>query len=180
MKNREYTADELLDAREKRAGLIHKLLKRYNTPLLVMRVNYPGLNKTNEVTVNIINEMSPLIYNILNHKVRGTLLTQGADGPIFYAAVDEEVLALKRMALKFEEKHRLGRCLDLDVYDSLGYSLSRQALGFLSRKCYLCEDEAHHCVRARRHSEAEIIAYIEKKYQEHRECMYGREQLFRA
>ena len=172
---KEYTADELLDAREKRVGLIDKLLKRYNTPLLVMRVNYPGLNKTNDVTVTIIKEMSPLICTILSNKVRGTLLNQGAEGPIFYAAVDEDGSALKTIALDFEENHSLGRCLDLDVYDRLGNSISRQDLGFPRRKCYLCEDDAHHCVRSRRHSEQEIIAYIEEKYGEYRESVYGRE-----
>jgi len=173
---KEYTADELLDAREKRVGLIDKLLKRYKTPLLVMRVNYPGLKKTNEVTVNLIKDMSPLICTILSDKIRGRVLTQGAEGPIFYAAVDEEVSALKTIAIDFEENHSLGRCLDLDVYDSLGYSISRQEFGYSRRKCYLCEDYAHHCVRARRHSEHEIIAYIEEKYREYRESVYGREQ----
>lgn len=172
MREREYTADEILDGREKRVDLIDKLLKQYNLPLLVMRVNYPGLKKTNAITVNIIKEMSPLICTSLSTKVRGKLLTQGAEGPIFHVAVEEDVKALKMIAIKFEENHSLGRCLDLDVYDRLGYSLSRQELGFPRRTCYLCEDYAHHCVRARRHSEPEIIAFIEGKYRdyaEHRE-----------
>lgn len=166
---KECTAAELLDAREKRVDLIAKLLKKYNTPLLVMRVNYPGLKKTNDITVTMIKELSLLICTNLSHKVRGTLLTQGAEGPIFYAAVDEDVSALKTIAIDFEENHSLGRCLDLDVYDGLGYSISRQELGFPRRKCYLCGDYAHHCVRARRHSEQEIIAYIEEKYLKYRQ-----------
>ncbi|HZK84401.1 MAG TPA: citrate lyase holo-[acyl-carrier protein] synthase [Desulfosporosinus sp.] len=166
---KEYTADELLDAREKRVDVITTLLKQYNTPLLVMRVNYPGLKKTNDVTLAIIKEMSPLICNLLSDKIRGKLLTQGADGPSFYVAVEEDVFGLKSLAIDFEENHSLGRCLDLDVYDRLGTSISRQELGFTRRKCYLCEDFAHHCVRVRRHNELEIIAYIEEKYRDYRE-----------
>ena len=168
MKDREYTVDELLDARETRVGLIAKLIKRYNTPLLVMRVSHPGLKKTNEVTVTILQEMIPLLCTILSDKLRGTLLTQGADGPSFYAAVDEDVSTLKTRAIDFEENHRLGRCLDLDVYDSAGVSISRQELGYPKRKCYLCEDYAHHCVRASRHSEHEIIEYIEERLRGYR------------
>ena len=170
---KEYTADELLNAREKRADLIEALIEKYNTPLLVMRVNYPGLNKMNDVTVTMIKEMSPLICARFSEKVRGKLLAQGAEGPIFYAAVDEDVWTLKTMAIKFEVNHCLGRCLDLDVYDRLGHSISRQELGFPRRKCYLCEDYVHHCVRARRHSEQAIIAYIEGKYRDYEE---GREK----
>lgn len=168
MKEREFTAEELLDAREKRVGLINELLERYNTPLLVMRVNYPGLKKTNAMTLDIIQEISPLICTSLSDKLRGTLLTQGAEGPIFYAAVDEDVPTVKRIAIDFEENHSLGRCLDLDVYDRSGYSLSRQELGSPRRKCYLCEDYAHHCVRAKRHSEREVIDYIEKRFKEYK------------
>ena len=160
---REYTAEELLKAREDRVGIIDQLLKYYTSPLLVMRVNYPGLKKTNEVTLNIIQAMSALICRILGDKVRFKSFRQGAEGPIFLAAADEEVLALKRIAIDLEEKHALGRCLDLDVYDSMGRSISRQELGYPRRKCYLCEDYAQHCVRARRHNEHEVIEYIEER-----------------
>lgn len=166
---KDYSADELLDAREKRVGVIEKLLQRYNTPLLVIRVNYPGLKKTNDLTIAIIEDMTPLICKVLGHRVRGKHLTQGAEGPILYVGVEEEVWALKTMAIDFEEKHSLGRCLDLDVYDRSIISISRQDLGYPSRKCYLCEDYAQHCVRARRHSEREVIEYIEKRYRDWRE-----------
>ncbi|HZK55956.1 MAG TPA: citrate lyase holo-[acyl-carrier protein] synthase [Desulfosporosinus sp.] len=169
---KQYTADELLDAREERVALIEALLKEYNTPLLTMRVNFPGLRKTNDVTITMIREMSRLICTLLGDKVRGKRLTQGAEGPMFYAAVDEDGLELKLISINFEENHTLGRCLDIDVYDRLGHSISRQELGFPSRKCYLCEDYAHHCVRARRHGEQEIITYIEQKYSRYAE---GRE-----
>jgi holo-ACP synthase len=171
---KEYTAAELLEAREKRVGLIDKLLKRYNTPLLVMRVNYPGLEKTNKLTENIMAEMGSLICALLSGKVCSKMLLRGAEGPIFYVAVREDVLALKTIAIKFEETHMLGRCLDLDVYDLEGKSISRQELGYLKRKCYLCEDYAHNCVRARRHSEHEVVGYIEEKYREYKENVNGR------
>lgn len=185
-----FTPYELLDAREKRVGLIDALIKRYNTPLLVMRVNYPGLKKINDLTLAIIDDMIPLICKVLSPKVRGKHLTQGAEGPIFFVAVEEDVHALKAIAINFEENHRLGRCLDLDVYDNrgtdtgmcisgntnmdtsfdtrrLGKSISRQELGYPRRTCYLCEDFAHYCVRARRHSEHEVINYIEEQYRDY-------------
>ncbi|MDP4127874.1 MAG: citrate lyase holo-[acyl-carrier protein] synthase [Bacillota bacterium] len=166
---REYTADQLLEAREERVGVIDQLLKCYNLPLLVMRVNYPGLKKTNEVTLSIIRDMSALICTIFGDKIWFKSLRQGAEGPIFLAAVEEDGLALKKAVIDLEEKHILGRCLDLDVYDSSGRSISRQEFGYPRRKCYLCEDDAQHCVRARRHSEREVIDYIEDRFRKYRE-----------
>ncbi|WP_407306761.1 citrate lyase holo-[acyl-carrier protein] synthase [Desulfosporosinus sp. SB140] len=165
---REYTADELLASREARVNRIKKLIEHYNTPLLVMRVNYPGLKKMNDLTLKIIQDMSALIYKIFGEKICFKSLQQGAEGPVFMAAVAEDVIALKRAAINLEEEHVLGRCLDVDVYDSLGKGISRLELGFFRRKCYLCEDYAQHCVRARRHSEREVIDYIESKFREYR------------
>lgn len=170
---KEYTADELLTAREKRVDMIEKLLKHFNTPLLVMRVNYPGLKKTNDVTLKIIQDLSSFICRIFGDKVCFKSQLQGAEGPIFMAAIEEDVLALKKAAMVLEEKHSLGRCLDLDVYDPMGRSISRQELGYPRRKCYLCEDYAHLCVRARRHSEREVIEYIEERFREYRNSRDG-------
>ncbi|EHQ91930.1 citrate lyase holo-[acyl-carrier protein] synthase [Desulfosporosinus youngiae] len=170
---KEYTAGDLLEAREKRAALIESLLKRYNTPLLVMRVNYPGLKKTNDLTVNLIKDMTPVICTLLQNKIWSKSVLQGAEGPIFYAAVNQEAASLKKIAIGLEEDHSLGRCLDIDVYDSLGKSLSRQELGYPSRKCYLCAEDAHHCVRSRRHRESEVIQYIKDTYQNYKKETYS-------
>lgn len=164
---REYTAAELLAARELRAAIIQKLVEHYHTPLLVMRVNYPGLKKMNELTLKIIQDMSVWLCRILGEKICFTSLQRGAEGPIFLAAVAEDALILKKAAINWEEQHILGRCLDLDVYDNSGKGISRLELGFPGRKCYLCEDFARYCVRARRHSEREVIQYIEDKFREY-------------
>lgn len=165
---REYTADELLEAREERVKVIDKLLKQYNTPLLAMRVNYPGLRKTNKVTLNIIQDMSTLVCTLFGNKVRFKSMRAGAEGPIFLAAVQEDGLALKKAVIDLEENHLLGRCLDLDVYDRSGRSISRQELGYPRRKCYLCEEFAQYCVRSKRHSEQEVIDYIEDQFRKYR------------
>lgn len=47
---RKNAADKILEAREERADKIDEMLKEYNKPVLVMRVNYPGQNKSNKLT----------------------------------------------------------------------------------------------------------------------------------
>lgn len=170
---RKYTAEELLEAREERADLLSRLLTEHNLPLLVMRVNFPGLQKTNPVTWSIIQDLSALICTLWGDRISYKALQAGAEGPIFLAAVKEEVFALKKAAIDLEEKHVLGRCLDLDVYDFSGRSVSRQELGYSRRTCYLCEDYAQNCVRARRHSEREVIDYIEARFREYKRFSGG-------
>jgi len=166
---RKNIAGKILEAREERANKIDEMLKNYNKPVLVMRVNYPGLNKNNELTLKIMEDMNKVLSNTLGSKLYIKLVTIGVEGTVIYISVSEESKNLKQIAINIEEKHILGRCLDIDVYNLDGGIISRQDLGYEARKCYLCENNAHNCVRARVHSEQQVIAYIEEKYRKYME-----------
>lgn len=157
----QYTAEDLLEAREKRAAEIAYLLKQYKRPVLAMRVNYPGLEKTNATTRAIIREMSLELSELFGPRIFFKSLRQGAEGPVFLAVLEGEGTALKRAAIDLEEKHPLGRCVDIDIYTGKDRSISRQELGYSGRKCYLCSEDAHYCVRSRRHHSQAVIEYIE-------------------
>ena len=42
--------------------------------------------------------------------------------------------------------------MDIDVYDDKGIGISRVEFGLAMRKCYICDDIAHNCVRSKKHS----------------------------
>jgi holo-ACP synthase len=170
---KDYTAAELLEAREKRVERIQRLWEEYKVPLLVIRVNYPGLKKTNSVTIKMSEDTSRLISRHFQGRICAQVQELGAEGPVFYVVLKEEAAALKLFAVEFEENHPLGRCLDLDVYTIDGQSISRQELGFPRRKCYLCDEDAQLCVRSRRHGEQEVIDYIEKRFRDYCSCLQG-------
>lgn len=159
-----YVAAEVLAAREERADFIERLIEQYKKPVITLRVNYPGLEKTNALTLKIIREISSLLGGVLEDKTRFQAWLKGADGPAFLAVVEEDVFALKRTAIEMEESHSLGRLVDFDVYDVAGNSISRREMGYPVRRCYLCADDGQHCVRARRHSEQEVIAFMEEQF----------------
>lgn len=159
-----YTAEALLAAREERAARINQLCRHYQKPLLAVRVNYPGLKKTNPMTLQIVQDISDLLQGMLGPQMIFHSLVQGPEGPVFLAVADEEASVLKRRAVVLEERHALGRCLDIDVYDVWGRSLSRREMGLPERTCYLCEAPAHHCVRTKRHREEDVIAYINERF----------------
>lgn len=176
---RENLAEKILEAREERVNKIDEMLKDYIRPVLIMRVNYPGLNKNNELTIKIMEDMNKVVCCILGSKLYLNFVTRGAEGTVIYMSVSEEAKNLKRIAIDIEEKHVLGRCLDIDVYDIDGRSINRQELGYKMRKCYLCMDYAHNCVRARVHSEKQVVAYIEEKYRQHVENLNKTQMKFK-
>lgn len=161
-----YSLEDILNAREKRVMFKDELIEKFNKPVIMMRVNYPGAQKDNKLTREIIDIMdSVIIHRFPEYVFHKKVYT--AEGPLSILVVNEIPSKVKEETVFIEENHILGRCMDIDVYDIKGESISRTELGLSMRKCYICSDIAHNCVRSRKHSEEEVIKFINERYMEH-------------
>ncbi|WBW98043.1 citrate lyase holo-[acyl-carrier protein] synthase [Oceanirhabdus sp. W0125-5] len=169
-----YTIQDLLDARELRVEFINELIERYNNTVISLRVNYPGLEKDNAITRKIMEIIGVLVSNLFSEKIKYTMTSYTAEGPIMFYVIDEEVENVKSVTIDIEDRHTLGRCIDLDVYNTEGESISRVSLGKNPRSCFICDKPAHECVRSRAHSYEEIAKFIADRYNDYLENMYDR------
>lgn len=169
----EYTAIDILDAREERCELQEKLMDEFESTLLCVRVNVPGVRKKTELSEGIFHVISKEIDKVFQGRILKAYSNVGAEGPIELLVIDETSEKVKKEAIQLEETHPLGRFVDIDVYDNeTRESLSRTSMGFLPRKCYICDKPACECVRNQSHSKEEIICYIEKVYENYRSKTY--------
>lgn len=164
---------DILESRENRVDLQEDLRSKYNMPIMAMRVNYPGINKNNETTKNIMEIMFKIVKDLFRGDIYYTYNSFTGEGPISILVIDKPAREIKKIAIEIECKHTLGRCMDLDVYTKDGNAISRSDLDVQSRKCYLCEEDAQVCVRSQKHSISEVIDYINEKHKEYMENMYG-------
>lgn len=169
---------KILEAREKRAELIKFLTKNYDSSVVALRVNYPGNNKDNETTRQIVQFVKGDILNILKIKcdIDLQMETINAEGPAAIFVVKGTPLKIKKICIEYEENSILGRCVDIDVYDNDGKGIGRSELGYGMRKCFLCDDDAHNCVRSRKHNLNEIIEYIDARLDEYMEKSHERKR----
>lgn len=160
-----YSPEDILLAREKRAELIENLHNTTPSPIVVLRVNYPGNNKDNEVARGIYEEMKAELIK----RLRGASTHElgGAEGPILIMNCKAEAHLIKLSCIELEENHYLGRCVDIDVYDK-GQCLSRSLMGMEPRRCFICDNYAHLCVRSRAHSLKQVESYLALRLQEYR------------
>ena len=162
-----YTIEDLLLAKEERVNFQYELIDKYKLPIVSMRVNYPGINKDNELSRKI----AEIIKNELISKFKENIVYKDykntAEGPVFTLVLKNIAEEIKRKTVDVEENHLLGRCVDIDVYDAQGNGLSRTSLGLPSRKCFLCEDKAQNCGRSRKHNIEDVVGFIENKYNEY-------------
>lgn len=165
----EYTAIDILDAREERVELQEKLMDDFQNTLLCVRVNVPGVKKKTELSQGIFHVISKEIDELFRGRILKSHFNVGAEGPIELLVIDEKSDKVKRKTIQLEENHPLGRFVDIDVYDNkTRESLSRTSMGFAPRKCYICDKPACECVRNQSHSKEEIIGHIEKAYESYR------------
>ncbi|MDF2881960.1 MAG: citX [Clostridiaceae bacterium] len=159
---KKYSLEEILNEREKRVNLIASLEEKYNCTIIALRVNYPGPNKSNDLSISICTIMAKEILHEFTHYFHIQSYVS-AEGPIFIMAVNRDSYEVKKAAVSIEDTHSLGRLVDIDVYNQ-GKGLSRKELNMPPRKCYICEDNAHNCARSKRHSVEEIEEFIKFKY----------------
>lgn len=153
-----------------------RVIKKYKMPLLVLKVNYPGINKSNDITNNIIESLDELLSDIFSIFIGFKMLRVTSDGPVLSIAIDKEAKSIKEIAIHIEDNHTLGKCVDLDVIDTHINKISRRQLGFKKRKCFICGGNSEECIEQNKHKPDEIIHYIVNKYREYMESFHNKKE----
>lgn len=144
--------EKVLKGREERALLINRYLTDFSI-VISIKANIPGGDKKNFLSYMIINAFTFLINDFKDSK---HYYHSNDDGPfIIIVCRERNALSIKNKIIEIEEKHELGRLVDIDVYDKKG-KISRN----VKRKCYLCDDDAFNCIRTNKHKYEEVMKYI--------------------
>lgn len=153
-------AMEILRDRERRQYWLEQALQSRRV-VVTLRANYPGQKKNNETTRHLLDVFDRELRRLfpVTHSDRW----EGADGMTLLYQGDGEASEWKRQLIELEDRHPIGRFVDLDVYDGTLQPLSRKDFGYSPRRCFLCDRMAHDCVRNKRHLLSEVIAYIESE-----------------
>ncbi|WP_312652325.1 citrate lyase holo-[acyl-carrier protein] synthase [Proteiniclasticum sp.] len=156
---------EILDLREERDAFERELLKEYGGSLLTLRANFPGEDKRHTAAETAVRVMEEEVRRYL-HPVHEES-THTREGYIVYLLMNEDPLKLKKTAVEIEEKHPLGRLVDMDVRSS-DKIFSRGDFNLPPRLCYLCSEPAVHCVRSMKHSLIEVREHFIRTVENHR------------
>ena len=144
---------EILNAREKRVQKQKSLLAQYNKPLLCFTMNIPGPEKLNDdVKIGFFIGNRLLSDALKRQKVLHREIHTEYTGCEAFYVVDMPARELKQLAVDIEDADAVGRLFDMDVLDTDGQKLDREALGYSRRKCLICDEDAVVCGRSRAHS----------------------------
>lgn len=149
---------EILAAREQRAAKQKELLQKYGKPLICFTMNIPGPKKLDrDISIGFFVGNRMLAQAIDPKKLLHFEQKQEITGCEAYYVVDMPAQALKQVTAEIEDSHPAARLFDMDVLDTDGSKLERQALGLPRRKCLLCDQDAVVCASSRAHSLEQLL-----------------------
>ena len=162
------TLHELLASRDARHATQQKLLAEHSGKTLVcLTVVMPGSVKRNQQSLTAAHAAVEAMREAFglnasnNDASHGSLIERDLEtGYEAYLITPIPLLEAKRIAVKIEDTHPLGRLFDIDIIDADGVPISRDAIGERPRRCLVCEHEARYCMRMRWHMQEEIWAKI--------------------
>lgn len=150
--------EDILDARENRYKHLMTLSETYKKPLIVVKANTMG-NQKNSLESEFIVKY---FYHMLYCNSIFSDYFDSADGPYAVLVVNQDPFEIKKRLVNIEDKHPLGRLVDLDVFDQ-GTQLSRAQMQHPLRKCLLCDQPAVVCMKSRSHSYDALIQAFNKQ-----------------
>ncbi len=169
----------ILAARENRANLKFKLAEK-GYPLLSFGLNVPGFPKSNPIVKQFFGYcLGELKYfmkaRLIRFGVEAAVETCDAAGDLYLVPILPAKVSLpelKQLCEEFEERHLLGRFMDVDLTDEQGNALSSGK----SKPCFLCQAQpAITCRRNRTHDLDELRSFMFAKMQSY--CQSERESI---
>lgn len=158
----EITLAQLLAGRDARAAFQRTLCARYGETLCSFTVNMPGPVKRCARSAAIHEAGTAAIRDALAGHVVYWKLRDPVSGPEGFFVCDLPAQEVKARMCALEQRHPLGRLLDIDVLASDGTPVSRSALGLPPRKCLVCGRDAVLCARGRTHPLPELLARVDE------------------
>lgn len=153
----------ILACREDRVQRREELQGEYGLPAVLLTMNIPGAEKNAPPyeRAHIAGEREFLQCSLAaGLHVEQREIRRGACGREALFLLAAEPLQLKRICIRIEEQHPLGRIFDFDVYAEDGSVVDRWQLNIPQRRCFLCGEPARECARLRRHPAADLQRHL--------------------
>lgn len=155
---------EILDSKESRVIRQKQMLEKARA-LISFTLNIPGSVKVFSLARKAFetgkNEIDAQLKRN-NIETKYFLRTDKDTGIEGIWAVNEDSILLKKIMVAIDEYHPLGRLFDIDIISASGNKIDRCSIGYIERKCFLCDNPVISCVRNRNHTVDELLNSVVK------------------
>lgn len=170
-----YDNNKMTFYKEQRYVFQKRLIEKYKRTLLSIKVDYPGNNRNNNITKNIINCIDGVLNDIFIESIYMKIFKITAEGPVITFLLDLDSHEAKNMCDQVANKHILGRVVDLEIYDLSGKYIKSENVKHQEKKCIICGRKDSVCKSRKTHNQSELVACITNIYKEYTNSYYGKD-----
>ncbi len=167
-----YDINKTIFYEEQRYAFQKYLIEKYKRTLISIIVDYPGYNRNNNLTKNIINCIDSVLNDMLNENMFMKIFRITNEGPVITVLLDLDSHQAKKICNQVEYKHILGGIVNLEVYDKNGKFVTSRDIKYHDKKCIICGKKASVCKVEKTHNQSELIARITNIYKEYTNSHY--------
>ena len=157
--------ENVLYAREKRSSLRNEIATSGNSNIS-LTLNIPGYPKSNEIVTSFFETTLSSLKIFLSANrisIKDEINIIDGAGNFFLAKIDvsnSDLKSIKNLTESFEERHELGRLIDVDIFDTNNLPISSGK----HKSCFICEDKsALECMREQTHTFKELRTVMFKR-----------------
>lgn len=161
MEHQEADLTQVLVFREEKAAVQRDFMAESSEKTVVsLGMNVPGPVKTSPLLSEAFQEGVSFIEQMFAEQnasiVRKVVMERVAGYAAVWLIEGVDRYCLKKESVGMETAHPIGRLFDIDVIDEFGKPITRETVGYASRTCFLCGNDAKICGRSRTHSVKEL------------------------
>ena len=141
MSPKEVSVLDMMEARDRRAGLQRRMTAAFHVPVISFTMNIAGpVKRTPLIRRGFVLGLRTLRRRLkaAGFPVLHEELLDEFTGCEAFLAVDAGLLAIKALTSDIENSGPLGRLFDMDVISPAGEKAEREMLGLSGRTCLLC------------------------------------------
>lgn len=158
------TVEQIVASRDRRKLVRRRMFADHNLPIVCVTLVSPGPVKWWSWTDAVFGVAEAELRRAFG--LRGWMVREWSNasfntGPEAQIAVNANPWEIKRLLLKMEETHLLGRLWDLDVITPEAV-LDRATIGIRPRRCLVCTADADTCTQTDVHPDEALLKAVER------------------
>lgn len=159
------TVEQIVAARDRRKVARRRLIADHGLPVVCLTLVSPGPVKWWSWTEPVFAVAQAELRRAFGD--RGWMVREWDEqhpmtGPEAQISVNASPWEIKRLLLKLEDTHPLGRLWDMDVITTDGTVLDRAKIGIRPRRCLVCTSDADTCTRTDAHPDEALLKAVDQ------------------
>lgn len=144
--------------------VVNNIIKRYKKTSVIIRINSCEYKNNLSMFNEILENVNQWLADLLKHLILLRMYFVDKNGPKILLIINKDSISTKRLIADIEDKHILGKCLNIKVFNEEQNEVRREDIGIPPLVCPLCKNSSGSCNCGEKNNGEDMILYMRNSY----------------